>query len=89
MKRISFYLWLIIYISINPLYGQSNLLDSVKKNPDNAIAICNKFKDLNSNGISANSEKAINYVAKKNKLSPLNAEIISIYIIGLYCPKVI
>ena len=89
MKRISFYLFLTICISISPSYGQSNLLDSVKKNPKDAIAICNKFKDMNSNGISANSQQAINYVAKKNKVSPLNAEILSIYIIGLYCPKVI
>jgi len=82
-------LFLTICISISPSYGQSNLLDSVKKNPKDAIAICNKFKDMNSNGISANSQQAINYVAKKNKVSPLNAEILSIYIIGLYCPKVI
>ncbi len=82
-------MFLTICISISPSYGQSNLLDSVKKNPKDAIAICNKFKDMNSNGISANSQQAINYVAKKNKVSPLNAEILSIYIIGLYCPKVI
>ena len=73
-----------------PLYSQSNLLESVKKNPKNAIEICSKFQEFNSKGISANSDLAINHVSKKWKteLSPLNAEILSIYVIGLHCPKV-
>ena len=74
----------------DPIYSQTNLLESVKKNPKNAIEICSKFKELNSKGISANSDLAINHVSKKWKtqLSPLNAEILSIYVIGLHCPKV-
>ena len=75
--------------SINPVLSQSNLLESVKKNPTDAIQICNKFKELNSKGISASSDKAIEFVSKKNKLSPVNAEILSIYVIGLHCPQVI
>ena len=71
-----------------PINAQSNLLESVKKNPNNAIEICNKFKELNSRGISANSDEAVNYVSKKNKLSPINAEILSIYVIGLHCPNI-
>ena len=73
----------------NPVLSQSNLLESVKKNPADAIKMCNKFKELNSKGMSAGSDKAIEYVSKKNKLSPINAEILSIYVIGLHCPKVI
>ena len=76
-------------ISITSNYAQSNLLESVKKNPRNAIEICNKFKELNNKGISANSDEAVNYVSKRNKLSPINAEILSIYVIGLHCPNVI
>ena len=75
--------------SINSVLSQSNLLESVKKNPADAIKICNKFKELNSKGISASSDKAIEFVSKKNKLNPINAEILSIYVIGLHCPKVI
>ena len=75
--------------SINPVLSQSNLLERVKKNPTDAIQICNKFKELNSKGISASSDKAIEFVSKKNKLSPVNAEILSIYVIGLHCPQVI
>jgi hypothetical protein len=50
--------------------------------------MCNKFKEFNSKGISASSDKAIEYVAKKNNLTPVNAEIYSIYVIGLHCPDI-
>ena len=62
------YFFLLLFLSlayINPVLSQSNLLQSVKKNPANAIKICNKFKELNSKGISANSDKAIDFVSKK------------------------
>ena len=51
--------------SINPLLSQSNLLENVKKNPADAIKMCNKFKELNSKGVSASSDKAIEFVSKK------------------------
>ena len=89
MKKEKFYLILLILFGFNPVMSQSNLLESVKKNPDNALEICNKFREFNSNGISASSDKAINYVSKKVKLNAINAEILSIYIIGLHCPNVI
>ena len=72
-----------------PVFSQSNLLESVKNNPEEALNICNKFKEFNSKGISASSDKAIENVSKKNQLTPVNAEIFSIYIIGLYCPDII
>ena len=75
--------------SIYPVFSQSNLLESVKKNPSEAINICNKFKEFNSKGISASSNKAIDYVSKRSKLTPVNAEIYSIYVIGLHCPDII
>jgi len=88
MKSFLFFLFLFSN-SLLPVFSQSNLLESVKKNPDEAINICNKFRDFNSNGISANSDKAIDYVSKKIKLTPVNAEIFSIYVIGLHCPDII
>ena len=72
-----------------PVFSQSNLLESVKKNPREAINMCNKFREFNSNGISASSDKVIDYVSKKNKLTPVHAEIFSIYVIGLHCPDII
>ena len=88
MKSFLFFIFLFSN-SLPPVFSQSNLLESVKKNPDEAINICNKFREFNSKGISANSDKAIEYVSKKNKLTPVNAEIFSIYVIGLHCPDII
>ena len=48
--------------SLPPVFSQSNLLESVKKNPDEAIKICQKFREFNSDGISANSDKSIRAV---------------------------
>ena len=85
------YLFLLFLFSnfLYPAFSQSNLLESVKKNPGEAINICRKFREFNSKGISASSDKAIEYVSKKNKLTPVNAEIFSIYVIGLHCPDII
>ncbi len=90
MYKNLFYSFVLLLALSDPIYSQTNLLESVKKNPKNAIELCSKFKALNSKGISANSDLAITYVSKKWKteLSPLNAEILSIYVIGLHCPKV-
>ena len=86
----SFLFFLILFLNSSfPVLSQSNLLESVKKNPEEAINICNKFRELNSKGISANSDKAIEYVSNKKKLTPVNAEIFSIYVIGLHCPDII
>ena len=89
MIKNSLYFSFFLFIGMNFVYAQSNLLESVKKNPKNAIEICNKFKELNNRGISASSDEAVNYVLQKNNLSPVNAEILSIYVIGIHCPNVI
>ena len=88
MKSFLFLLFLFSN-SLYPVFSQSNLLESVKKNPGEAMKICAKFKEFNSKGISANSDKAIEYVSNKKKLTPVNAEIFSIYVIGLHCPEII
>ena len=88
MKPLLFILFLFSN-SLNPVLSQSNLLESVKKNPKEARNLCIKFRDFNSKGISASSDKAIDYVSNKKKLTPVNAEIFSIYVIGLHCPDII
>ena len=88
MKYYLFFL-LLFSNSLLPVFSQSNLLESVKKNPNEAINICNKFREFNSEGISASDDKAIEFVSKRNKLTPVNAEIFSIYVIGLHCPDII
>ena len=88
MKSFIFLLFLFSN-SIYPAFSQSNLLESVKKNPVEAKNICTKFREFNSKGISANSDKAIEYVSRKINLNPVNAEIFSIYVIGIHCPDII
>ena len=88
MKPLLFLLFLFSNSSY-PVFSQSNLLESVKKNPEKAINICNKFREFNAKGISASSDKAIEYVSNQKKLTPVNAEIFSIYVIGLHCPDII
>ena len=83
------FLFFLFYNSLSPVFSQSNLLESVKKNPNEARNLCDKFRDFNSKGISASSDKAIKYVSNKKKFTPVNAEIFSIYVIGLHCPDII
>ena len=88
MKPLLFLLFLFSNC-LYPVLSQSNLLETVKKNPNEARNICSKFREFNAKGISASSDKAIDYVSNKKKLTPVNAEIFSIYVIGLHCPDII
>ena len=88
MKPLLFFLFL-FFNYLYPVLSQSNLLEIVKKNPNEAKNLCKKFREFNSKGISASSDKAIEYVSNKKKLTPVNAEIFSIYVIGLHCPDII
>ncbi len=67
---------------------QSNLLEGVKNNPQEAMAMCTNFRNLNSNGISASSEIAISQISTNKNITPTEAEILSIYVIGIHCPDV-
>ena len=87
--KLLLFLLLLFSNSLYPVFSQSNLLESVKKNPKEARNFCNKFREFNSKGISASSDKAIEYVSNQKKLTPVNAEIFSIYVIGLHCPDII
>ena len=87
MKNVTVFL-LIISSNITASKAQSSLLESVKGNPEEALALCSEFKALNTKGISATSTIAITDVANKRNLSPTDAEILSTYVIGLNCPDV-
>ena len=88
MKSLLFLLFMFSN-SLYPVLSQSNLLETVKKNPNEARNLCNKFREFNSKGISASSDKVIEYVSNKKKFTPVNAEVFSIYVIGLHCPEII
>ena len=75
-------------ISASAGFAQSSLLESVKRNPAEAEALCESFKAMNNNGQSALSSEAINRLARERNLSATNAEILATYVIGLHCSDV-
>ena len=67
--------------------GQSRLLESVKRNPGEAKSICQNFKRLNNKNISASSPQSIKKISTQKNISKVDAEILSMYVRGLYCPE--
>ena len=67
--------------------AQSTLLEDVKRNPDEAKSICENFRELNKKNISAASQKSIQKISTQKNISEVDAEILSMYIRGLYCPE--
>jgi len=75
-------------LAVPPASAQSALLDSVKQNPQKAKALCSELKGLNAQGLSYTSKQAVGQIAARQGLSPTDAEILSTYVVGLYCPDV-
>ena len=67
--------------------AQSRLLEGVKRNPDEAKSICESFRELNKENISAGSQKSIKKISTQKNISEVDAEILSMYVRGLYCPE--
>ena len=68
--------------------ADSDLLNSVKRNPEKAKAMCSSFRQMNANGKSAYSKKSINKVAQGQNLTFQDAEILVTYVVGMHCPDV-
>ena len=66
--------------------AQSRLLEGVKRNPVEAKSICESFRELNKNNISAGSQRSIQKISIQKNISEVDAEILSMYVRGLYCP---
>lgn len=71
-----------------PASANSPLLDSVKQNPQRAKALCAQLKGLNGQGLSYTSPQAVAQIAAQQGLNSTDAEILSTYVVGLYCPDV-
>ena len=67
--------------------AQSRLLEGVKRNPDEAKSICESFRKLNKENISAGSQKSIQKISIQKNISEVDAEILSMYVRGLFCPE--
>ena len=87
MKSFLFFL-LMLSPTVNPVLSQNNLLENAKNNPSGGLKLCKKFKEFNSNKTSAASYEATKFVSKENNLSMVDARNFSIYVMGLYCPKI-
>jgi hypothetical protein len=68
--------------------AQSALLESVKQNPARAKALCSQLRSFNAQGLAATSPTAVAEIARQENLSPMDAEVLTTYVIGLYCPDV-
>ena len=75
-------------VPVAPALADSALLESVKQNPQTAKALCAELQALNARGLSYNSPEATAQIAKQQGLNNTDAEILSTYVVGLYCPKV-
>ena len=67
--------------------AQSRLLEGVKRNPDEAKSMCENFRALNKQKISASSPQSIQKISIQKNINEVEAEILSIYVRGLYCPE--
>ncbi len=77
-----------LLLSQSPVPAASALLETVKQNPALARSLCERFKQVNAQGKSATSKESIDWVASSQGLSPVDAEVLSTYVIGLHCPDV-
>ena len=68
--------------------AESKLLESVKRNPAEARALCKKFKTMNAKGKSAYSKKSTKRVASSRDLTMVDAEVFVTYVVGMHCPDV-
>ena len=67
--------------------AQSRLLEGVKRDPEEAKSICQNFRELNKENVSASSPKSIQEISIQKNISEVDAEILSMYVRGLNCPE--
>ncbi len=71
-----------------PAQAQSNLLESVRRDPSRAKRLCRQLRQMNQQGISYTSKQAIRQIANQENLSLMDAEVLTTYVVGLHCPDV-
>jgi hypothetical protein len=80
---------LILALGLNAAFaGASPLLESVKQNKQLAQQLCGDFRNLNAGGQKAHGPAAVRSTASSQGLSTLDAEILTTYVVGMYCPDV-
>ena len=80
---------LVLALGLNAAFaGASPLLESVKQNKQLAQQLCGDFRKLNAGGQKAHGPAAVRSTANSQGLSTLDAEILTTYVVGMYCPDV-
>lgn len=72
----------------SPAWCQADLLETVKRNPAQAKAMCKTFRQANDDNASAYDEATTRQVARAQQLSAQDAEILITYVVGMHCPDV-
>lgn len=78
---------LLATLPAEPSLAASALLE-MGREAETANKLCDRFRQFNNEGKSATSKEAIAWVAAEKKLSLVDAEVLSTYVIGLSCPGV-
>ena len=68
--------------------ADSDLLNGVKSNPQEAKAMCKSFREQNDRGTSAYDRATTRDVAKSRQISKPDAEVLITYVVGIHCPDV-
>jgi hypothetical protein len=76
------------WVTVAGAQAQSQLLESVKQNPALAKQLCAELRQMNGSGIASTSNQAIQTIAKQRQLNFSDAEVLTTYVVGLYCPDV-
>jgi hypothetical protein len=73
---------------IAPALAQSGLLESVRRDPARAKALCGQLREMNKRGVSYTSKQATRTIAAQEGLSLMDAEVLTTYVVGIHCPDV-
>ncbi|MEO1001547.1 MAG: hypothetical protein AAFX65_00370 [Cyanobacteria bacterium J06638_7] len=77
-----------LMVPLPALQAQSGLLQSVRRDPAKAKAICRQLKEMNKQGVSYTSKRATRTIAAQEGLSLMDAEVLTTYVVGIHCPDV-
>ena len=78
----------LVLTSTSARAADSDLLNGVKRNPQEAQAMCQTFRSLNGQGESAYDKSTTKKVAKSRQISRRDAEVLITYVVGIHCPDV-
>ncbi|BEV35664.1 hypothetical protein [Synechococcus sp. M16CYN] len=80
--------WVLISLQTVAASAGSELLKGVKRNPQQAQAMCSEFQNQNKNNESVYSRISIRSIAASRNIDEEDAEVLVTYVVGMHCPDV-